>query len=62
MPKLVITNFDGTSLDWFRYWNQFESEIDKIGPEIGPVSKFSLLKELLIPGVRLLIDSLLFTS
>ena len=29
-PKLVITKFEGKSLDWFRFWNQFEQEIDKI--------------------------------
>ena len=53
LPKLIITKFDGTSLDWFRFWNQFESdwsEIDKT--EISPVSKFSYLKELLIPRDR----------
>ena len=60
LPKLVITKFDGTCLHWFRFWNQFESEIDKA--EIGSVSKFSYLKELLIPRVRLLIDGLPFTS
>ena len=27
--KLVITKFDGTHFDWFRFWNQFESQIDK---------------------------------
>ena len=54
LPKLVITKFDGTSLDWFRFWKQFESEIVK--GEMGPLSKFSHLKELLIPRVRLLID------
>ena len=59
LSKLVITKFDGTSLDWFRFWNQFESEIDKA--EIGSASKSSNLKELLIPRVRLHIDSLLFT-
>ena len=53
LHKLVITKFDGTSLDWFYFWNQFESEIDKA--EIGPVSMFSYLKKLLIPIVRLLI-------
>ena len=58
LPKLVITKFDGTSLDWFRFWNQFESEIDKA--EIDPVSTFPYLKELLIPRVRFLIDSLPF--
>ena len=28
-PKLVITMFDGTHFDWFRFWNQFKSQIDK---------------------------------
>ena len=60
LPKLVITKFDGMSLDWFRFWNQFEIEIDKA--EICPVSKFSYLKELLNPRVRLLIDGLPFIS
>ena len=60
LPKLVIKKFDGTSLDWFRFWNQFESVIGKA--EIGPVSKFSYMKDLLIPRVRLLIDGLPFTS
>ena len=59
-PKLIITKFDGTSLDWFRFWNQFKSQIGKT--EIGPVSKFSYLKELLIPTVRLVIDDLSLTS
>ena len=60
LPKLVITKFDGTSLDWFRFWKQFENEIVK--SELGPVSKFSYLKELLIPRVRLLIEGLPFIS
>ena len=60
LPKLVITKFDGTFLDWFRFWNQFESKIDKAG--IDPVSTYPDLKELLIPRVRFLIDGLPFTS
>ena len=60
LPKLVITKFDGTHFDWFRFWNQFESQIDKC--DLPQVSKFSYLKELVIPKVRLLIDSLPFTS
>ena len=54
LPKLVMTKLDGKSLDWFRFWNQFKSEIDKA--EIGPVGKLSYLKEFLIPRVRLFID------
>ena len=28
LPKLVITKFQGTYLDWARFWNDFEAEID----------------------------------
>ena len=34
-----ITKFNGTHLDWFRFWNQFESDIEK--SELSPVSNFS---------------------
>lgn len=29
LPKLEISKFQGTFLDWTRFWNQFETEIDK---------------------------------
>ena len=60
LPKLVITKFEGTHFDWFRFWNQFENEIDK--SELNSVSKLSYLKELLAPKVRLLIDGLPFNT
>eukprot|EP00794_Sanderia_malayensis_P016264 gene16264-biopygen13817 len=60
LPKLVITKFQGTHIDWPRFWSQFEAEIDCA--EIGQVAKFSYLKELLIPKVRLGIDGLPFTT
>ena len=60
LPKLKRKKFKGTALDWFRFWNQFETEIDQV--QISPISKFSYLKELLVPKVRLLIDGLPFTS
>ena len=59
LPKLVISKFEGTALDWFRFWNQFETEIDK--QDISPVTKFSCLKEFLFPQVHNLIDALPFT-
>ena len=55
LPKLIITTFDGSSLELFRLWSKFEREID-------PISKFYYLKELLISRGRLLIDHLPFTS
>ena len=29
LPKLVITTFKGTQVNWFRLWNHFECEIDR---------------------------------
>ena len=60
LPKLIITKFQGTHFDWWRFWNQFEAEVDNT--KINQVTKFSYLKELLLPRVRLLIDGLPFTS
>ena len=28
LPKPVITKFNGTHVDWLRFWNQFEAAID----------------------------------
>ena len=42
LPKLVITKFDGTHFDWFRFWNQFKSQIDKL--DLPQVSKFLTLR------------------
>ena len=40
----MITKFQGTHLDWQRFWGQFEAEIDK--SDIGQVAKFSYLNYL----------------
>ena len=60
LPKLVISKFQGTHLDWYRFWNQFQAEIDKAS--IDAVTKFSYLKELFLPKVRLSIDGLPLTT
>ena len=54
LPKLVITKFQGMHLDWMRFWNQYETEIDK--SNITHVAKLSYLRELLE------IEGLPFTS
>ena len=56
LPKLIISKFEGTNLDWLRFWSQFEMEIDRA--DITAVSKFSYLKELMIPKVKALVDGL----
>ena len=44
LPKLIITKFKGTHLDWKRFWNQFKAEIDSAN--IPQITKFSYLKEM----------------
>ena len=60
LPKLTITKFNGTFSDWLRFWNQFESVIDK--QNISGVMKFSYLKNLVEPKVLTSIDGLPFTE
>ena len=60
LSNLVISQFEGTHLDWFRSWNQCETQIDKSG--LSPISKFSYVKDLLAPKARVLIDDLPFTK
>ena len=42
LSKLVLTTFDGIHFDWFRFWNQFEIQIDKC--DLPQVSNFLTLK------------------
>ena len=60
LPKLKITKFEGTAENWFQFWNQFETEMVEV--QSSPTSKFSYLKEFLVPKVRLIIYELPFTS
>ena len=60
LPKLVITKFDGTFMDWPRFWGQFTETIDKTG--VASITKFSYLRELLDIKVRRTIEALPFTS
>ena len=38
LPKFFITKFNGTHLYWFRFWNQFESDIEI--SELSPGQNF----------------------
>ena len=60
LPKLSISRFRGTHLDFFRFWNTFETEVDKAN--IDPITKFNYLKEFLEPKVRPLIENLPHTA
>ena len=60
MPKLVISKFNGTRQDWFRFWGQFSSQILKANVQV--LTRFLYLKEFVEVKVRNLIDGLSFTE
>ena len=47
LQKLIISRFESTCFDWLKFWSQFETKIDRA--DIITASKFSYLKELVIP-------------
>jgi len=60
LPKLMITKFDGTYMDWPRFWGQFTEAIDKTS--VQPITKFSYLRELLHFKVKRTLEALPFTA
>ena len=60
LPKLVITKFDGSHMDWPRFWGQFSENIDKTS--VAPITKFTYLLELFTPQVTRTIEALRFTA
>ena len=60
LPKLSITPFSGTVIDWVRFESQFSAMVDS--QSVPAVTKFSHLKELLVPRVRQAIDGLPFNK
>ena len=61
LPKLVITKFKGTYMDWPRFWGQFTETIDKSSVAVVSV-KFAYLRELLDEKIRNTIEALPFTA
>ena len=60
LPKLQISKFKGSHLDWTRFWNQFKAEIDSTN--ISSITKFSYLKEMMSPQATSLINGLPFSA
>ncbi|CAB4007131.1 Hypothetical predicted protein, partial [Paramuricea clavata] len=56
--KIEITRFDGSPLDWPRFWGQFTETVDKCS--IAPVNKFAYLCGFLSPKVKTIIEGLPF--
>ena len=60
LPKLSITPFNGTVMDWVRFESQYSAMVDS--QTVPAVTKFSHLKELLVPKIRSAIDGLPFNE
>ena len=60
LPKLVITKFNGSHMDWPRFWGQFSENIDKTS--VAPITKFTYLRELVTHQVSRTIEALPFTA
>ena len=59
LPKIEIARFDGSPLDWPRFWGQFIETVDK--RSVAPVNKFACLCGFLSPKVKTVIEGLTFT-
>ena len=61
LPKLMITTeFDGSFMDWPRFWGQFLETINKTS--VAAITKFSNLREILDTKAKRTIEALPFTS
>ena len=60
LPKMEIQRFEGSNLDWPRFWGQFTETINKAG--IAPINKFTYLCGLLGPKVKTTVEALPFTA
>ena len=58
LPKLVISKFDGSCMNWPKFWGQFSEAIDK--SSVAPITKFTYLLELLEPQVKRCVEALPF--
>ena len=58
LPKLVISKFDGSCMNWPKFWGQFSEAIDK--SSVAPITKFTYLLELLEPQAKRCVEALPF--
>ena len=58
--KVATSKFEGTHLDWQRFWSQIQCGIDCA--EFIQVIKYHFLEEILKPKVRVLVNGLRFTA
>ena len=59
LPKLVIAKFNGSVIDWPKFWGQFSEAVDK--STLAPITKFTYLLELLESNLKRSVESLPFS-
>ena len=60
LPMIESQTFEGSNLDWLRFWGHFAEMIDEA--EIAPINKFTYLCGLLCPKVKTAVEDLLFKA
>ena len=50
LPKLVISKFESAALDWFRFWDQHETDVDKIIIKVGFLIDILKIKKFMLDG------------
>ena len=57
LPKINITLFDGSYMDWPRFWGQFTETVDKA--HVAAISKFTYLCGFLGPNIQISMEKIL---
>ena len=60
-PKLELRKFPGNPIEWYPFWESFESAVHK-NPNLSEVDKFNYLKSLLVGTAQNVVAGLALTS
>ena len=61
LPKLELRKFHGNPIEWYPFWESFESAVHK-KPNLSGVDKFNYLKSLLVGTAQNVVAGLALTS
>ena len=61
LPKLELRKFHGNPIEWYPFWESFESAVHK-NPNLSGVDKFNYLKSLLVGTAQNVVAGLALTS
>ena len=61
LPKLELKKFHGNPIEWYPFWDSFESAVHK-NPNLSGVDKFNYLKSLLVGVAQTVVAGLALTN